>query len=126
MKRCELCKRRARLQCDADGASLCWDCDSKVHSANFLVARHSRNLLCCVCGSLLMWSADGAEVTPIVSVCEQCADGGESSDGAEEEPEEESVVEENQVVPLSPTECCSSRRDVDPEVSRKRCKMENV
>ncbi|KAM0059041.1 putative transcription factor interactor and regulator Znf-B family [Helianthus debilis subsp. tardiflorus] len=46
MKTCELCKSAAKIYCDSDQASLCWTCDNKVHSANFLVARHSRTLLC--------------------------------------------------------------------------------
>ncbi|KAE8723429.1 hypothetical protein F3Y22_tig00012385pilonHSYRG00009 [Hibiscus syriacus] len=46
---CELCKEEASVYCSADSAFLCWNCDFKVHSANFLVARHVRRLLCKKC-----------------------------------------------------------------------------
>ncbi|GMP67026.1 hypothetical protein CsSME_00027152 [Camellia sinensis var. sinensis] len=89
MKRCELCKLTARMFCDSDQANLCWDCDAKVHSANFLVARHSRSLLCHVCQSPTPWNASGAKLGPTVSVCEACVGGCE---GVKESraPEEES------------------------------------
>ncbi|KAG6754768.1 hypothetical protein POTOM_040562 [Populus tomentosa] len=45
MKRCELCDSLAKVYCESDQANLCWDCDANVHSANFLVAKHSRSLL---------------------------------------------------------------------------------
>ncbi|EPS65041.1 hypothetical protein M569_09739, partial [Genlisea aurea] len=108
MKRCDLCKRKARLQCEADQASLCWDCDSKVHAANFLVARHSRSLLCRVCGSLLSWSAAGSRVLPIASSCEECAGG--SSDGDEEAENEVSLTSSS---PPAADSCSSSD---NPEV----------
>uniref|UniRef100_A0A5B6ZN86 B box-type domain-containing protein n=1 Tax=Davidia involucrata TaxID=16924 RepID=A0A5B6ZN86_DAVIN len=77
MKSCELCNFAARMYCESDQASLCWDCDAKVHSANFLVARHSRSLLCHACQSPTAWTASGAKLGPTVSVCESCADGCE-------------------------------------------------
>lgn len=89
MKRCELCKNPARAYCESDQASLCWDCDAKVHGANFLVARHSRTLLCDACQSPTPWKASGAELGNTVSVCRNCDGGmnfisgedGEESDG---------------------------------------------
>ncbi|XP_059662580.1 zinc finger protein CONSTANS-LIKE 4-like [Cornus florida] len=74
MKGCELCRFPARMYCDADGASLCWGCDEKVHSANFLVAKHSRNLVCHVCQSPTPWKASGPKLTPTttLSVCHTC------------------------------------------------------
>ncbi|KAL4308815.1 hypothetical protein GQ457_01G024600 [Hibiscus cannabinus] len=48
---CELCKEEASLYCSADSAFLCWNCDRKVHHANFLVARHVRRILCSKCKS---------------------------------------------------------------------------
>ncbi|KAE7995525.1 hypothetical protein FH972_000309 [Carpinus fangiana] len=36
MKKCELCDSPAKMYCESDQASLCWDCDSQVHGANFL------------------------------------------------------------------------------------------
>ncbi|KAJ4980897.1 hypothetical protein NE237_031734 [Protea cynaroides] len=73
MKECELCNHPARMYCESDQASLCWDCDAKVHSANFLVARHSRSLLCDVCQSPTPWNASGSKLGPTVAVCERCA-----------------------------------------------------
>lgn len=69
---CELCGKAARMYCDSDEARLCWDCDEKVHSANFLVAKHSRNLLCLVCQSPTPWKASGTKLGPTISVCERC------------------------------------------------------
>ncbi|KAL0311216.1 UNVERIFIED_CONTAM: hypothetical protein Sangu_2416300 [Sesamum angustifolium] len=135
MKRCELCKARARMHCESDQASLCWDCDAKVHSANFLVARHSRNLLCHVCQSPTPWSAAGPKLGPTVSVCEQCVyrRGDESGEEEEEMGERQEVVEENQVVPWSPpptVESSSSGEESvsggEVAVSRKRRRIENV
>ncbi|KAK3018672.1 hypothetical protein RJ639_002814 [Escallonia herrerae] len=108
MKRCELCKSPARIYCESDAASLCWGCDGKVHSANFLVARHARTLLCHVCQAPTAWSAAGQKLGRTVSVCERCVsvrggikngvadvesqggnDGGIDSDGDYEEEEDE-------------------------------------
>ncbi|KAL0306969.1 UNVERIFIED_CONTAM: hypothetical protein Sradi_6114200 [Sesamum radiatum] len=112
MRACELCKGVARMHCESDQASLCWDCDAKVHSANFLVARHSRNLLCHVCQSPTRWSASGSKLGPTVSVCQRCVNGRRHDEPGEEDEEEapeeeeadEEELEENQVVPWpSPT-----------------------
>ncbi|XP_057796586.1 zinc finger protein CONSTANS-LIKE 2-like [Salvia miltiorrhiza] len=135
MRRCELCKAKARMYCASDRASLCWDCDAAVHSANFLVARHSRNLLCDVCQSPTPWSASGGKLGPTVSVCEQCAgqEMCEDSGGGESESEEEELAEEeeNQVVPWSPpppAESYSSDDEAvdgqDVVVSRKLLRIE--
>ncbi|KAF9666854.1 hypothetical protein SADUNF_Sadunf16G0272100 [Salix dunnii] len=72
MEGCELCGRSARMFCESDQASLCWDCDEKVHSANFLVAKHCRTLLCQVCQSPTPWKSSGSKLPPTVSVCESC------------------------------------------------------
>ncbi|KAL9244432.1 hypothetical protein vseg_018208 [Gypsophila vaccaria] len=76
MKSCELCGSPARIYCDSDRASLCWTCDFKVHGANFLVARHSRNLLCKSCQSPTPWSATGPKLGPTVSLCVSCSSAG--------------------------------------------------
>lgn len=83
MKSCELCKLAARTYCESDQASLCWDCDAKVHGANFLVARHVRCLLCHTCQSLTPWRAAGANLGQTVSVCDCCVNRGvrEESEG---------------------------------------------
>ena len=84
-KSCELCKQTARIHCESDQASLCWDCDGKVHSANFLVARHSRNLLCRVCQSPTPWAAAGSRLEATYSACRRCATGaGGDCEAAEE------------------------------------------
>lgn len=134
MKNCELCKcSAARIYCESDQASLCWTCDAKVHSANFLVARHSRTLLCQSCKSHTPWSASGEKLGRTVSLCDRCirrsskeidgegerreeSQGGNDddfesgsddySDDEEEEEEDDNQSEEdgdNQVVPLSLT-----------------------
>jgi len=82
MKNCELCKVPARTFCESDQASLCWDCDAKVHGANFLVARHTRTLLCHTCQSPTPWKASGAALGNTVSLCERCA-GGTAEQGQE-------------------------------------------
>ncbi|XP_047307321.1 B-box zinc finger protein 32-like [Impatiens glandulifera] len=108
MKTCELCSRPARLHCEADGAWLCSHCDEKVHSANFLVGKHSRALLCRVCQSKTPWTASGSRIGAAICVCVGCASNqvagrGEGvaaaaiSQGYSEEKEGE-----NQVVPWSP------------------------
>ncbi|KAE8685639.1 hypothetical protein F3Y22_tig00111095pilonHSYRG00382 [Hibiscus syriacus] len=52
---CELCKEEASVYCWADSAFLCWNCDHKVHHANFLVARHVRCILCSKCKSVFQF-----------------------------------------------------------------------
>lgn len=72
MKSCELCVSSAKIYCESDQASLCWDCDAKVHCANFLVTKHSRTLLCHLCQSFTPWTATGPKLSPTVSVCQNC------------------------------------------------------
>ncbi|CAL9112674.1 unnamed protein product [Musa acuminata var. zebrina] len=125
VKQCELCDRPARMHCESDQASLCWECDAKVHGANFLVARHSRCLLCQSCQSPTPWRAEGARPGYAASTCERCAAGcatdgrkdggadggpggvgvaaedegeagGEEADEEAEEPEDDGVDEEGE------------------------------
>ncbi|XP_057450480.1 B-box zinc finger protein 32-like [Lotus japonicus] len=70
---CSLCEKRAAILCDSDQAKLCWGCDARVHSANFLVAKHSRVLLCSLCNSLTPWNASGPKLTPTLSFCHSCS-----------------------------------------------------
>ncbi|KAJ7948574.1 Zinc finger, B-box [Quillaja saponaria] len=126
---CELCGKRARMYCESDQAKLCWDCDEKVHGANFLVEKHSRSLLCHVCQSPTPWNASGPKLTPTVSICEDCVanhsikceqedidDDGDSSssgdngdsyyqddDDHDDDVKEEEEEGEHQVVPWSST-----------------------
>ncbi|KAK1422886.1 hypothetical protein QVD17_18175 [Tagetes erecta] len=100
IKSCELCKSPAHVYCDSDQASLCWTCDSKVHSANFLVARHSRSLLCRVCRSPTPWTASGEKLGPsTVSVCEKCVVDGvfndEESEGRNDDDVDEDEVDDD-------------------------------
>lgn len=80
------------MYCDSDQASLCWDCDLKVHGANFLVARHSRTLLCQVCQTPTPWSAAGANLGPTLSICRNCS--GEDSRGLPAQERESCVAGE--------------------------------
>lgn len=119
-RKCALCEGKARMYCESDDAMLCWDCDARVHGANFLVARHTRALLCRSCRAPTTWKASGPRLTPTVSLCSHCCFGGdgggnhsliegdtqpsedeeddeeEVENGNEEEEEEEG---DNQVVP---------------------------
>lgn len=70
---CELCTKPARMYCDSDQARLCWECDERVHCANFLVAKHFRSLLCHVCQSPTPWKASGPKLGPTISVCDACS-----------------------------------------------------
>ncbi|KAB2604788.1 zinc finger protein CONSTANS-LIKE 15-like [Pyrus ussuriensis x Pyrus communis] len=131
MRDCQLYGVRARVHCEPDQARLCWDCDGKVHRANFLVAKHPRSLLCRGCQSPTPWTGSGPKVTPTVSVCQICVERpgsnfegraevqeseaeSEGVDGEEEEDDgddcDESDEDENQVVPLS----CCSYSEADP------------
>lgn len=116
---CELCEKRAMIDCDSDQAKLCWDCDRKVHSANFLVAKHTRVLLCRLCNSPTPWKASGPTLPPTLSLCHSCHlanrdsvdddddDGEYSSDtDSDHTYEDDDGVDddddgENQVVPMS-------------------------
>ncbi|CAI0431173.1 unnamed protein product [Linum tenue] len=117
MKKCELCDSPARMYCESDQASLCWDCDGKVHGANFLVAKHTRTLLCHECQSPTPWTGSGSRLAPTISLCEGCAATNDSTssrndeneDGDDDDDDEDDGGGgdgddgENQVVPWSTT-----------------------
>ncbi|GJP36767.1 hypothetical protein CLOM_g21240 [Closterium sp. NIES-68] len=74
---CELCSQPAALRCDADSAFLCASCDAAVHSANFIVLRHARHLLCALCSAPTSWEAPApfhhlAGASPSQVVCDSC------------------------------------------------------
>ncbi|KAL2633843.1 hypothetical protein R1flu_005322 [Riccia fluitans] len=71
-KRCELCGDRATVYCPADDANVCWSCDAKVHSANFLVARHSRSVLCSKCCQPTDCRTSGSHPSPLSRLCAGC------------------------------------------------------
>ncbi|KAI3703858.1 hypothetical protein L1987_74054 [Smallanthus sonchifolius] len=125
MKRCDLCSHIARVSCQSDNASLCYLCDQTVHSANFLVAKHCRTLLCHKCQSLTPWTASGLHLGRTATVCVDCVneyssqwrenrigqenhgvqEDGETDDddtesGDESENENDDADAEIQVVPL--------------------------
>lgn len=143
MKKCELCKVPARTFCDSDQASLCWDCDAKVHGANFLVARHTRTLLCHSCHSLTPWKASGAALGNTVSLCMGCAGGtrvhnddegedeseGGNDDDIDTQDDEDDEDGDNQVVPWSSTEAApppTSSSSSQESVSRYNHRDEDV
>ncbi|KAL3522141.1 hypothetical protein ACH5RR_014975 [Cinchona calisaya] len=100
MKKCELCNSTAKMYCDSDQASLCWDCDTRVHTANFLVAKHLRTLLCHSCQSLTPWTASGPKLGPTVSVCQACASRADanSRDGdRENHPDDDEDSEDDRI-----------------------------
>lgn len=107
MKKCELCKIQARTYCESDQASLCWDCDAKVHGANFLVARHSRTLLCHTCQSQTPWKASGAKLGHTFSVCETCVRGNHNNGEELEEDDDHDHGDESP----SPTMSSSSSNE---------------
>ncbi|GAV80762.1 zf-B_box domain-containing protein [Cephalotus follicularis] len=122
--KCELCKFPARAYCESDQASLCWHCDAKVHGANFLVARHSRSLLCQACQCPTPWRASGPKLGHTVSVCDTCAFGRRDESEGENYDDEEMYTDdddeccgENQLVPWSsltpPPPSSSSSEDND-------------
>ncbi|XP_031104661.1 B-box zinc finger protein 23-like [Ipomoea triloba] len=145
-RKCELCGDGARMYCDSDEASLCWSCDEKVHSANFLVAKHSRTLLCHACCSPTPWTASGAKLCRTVSVCPACLDqinhaqlrrdegesnremgsdvhqdfidsGSDYDSGYSSDEYEEEEGDENQVVPWSASSSPSSSPPPGPSSS---------
>ncbi|CAN1164860.1 B-box domain protein 31 [Linum perenne] len=69
---CELCDSPAKIYCESNQASLCWDCDAKVHNANFLVEKHLRILLSRLCQSPTPWTGSGSQLASTLSVCETC------------------------------------------------------
>ncbi|XP_022721076.1 putative zinc finger protein CONSTANS-LIKE 11 isoform X2 [Durio zibethinus] len=130
MKKCELCNSLAKVYCESDQANLCWDCDSRVHGANFLVAKHLRTLLCRLCQSPTPWNGSGPKLGPTLSVCDSCVnrnacreeinneeetrddnnedDLGGEDDSSEDDDDDSGGDEENRVVPWSSTPPVSS------------------
>lgn len=81
MKRCELCDCLAKLYCESYEANHCWQCDTYVHSANLLAAKHSRTLLCHVCQSHTPWIGTGPLLGATLSVCNSCINNSSCTDG---------------------------------------------
>ncbi|KAK8579187.1 hypothetical protein V6N13_142404 [Hibiscus sabdariffa] len=132
MKKCELCGQLARLQCESDEANLCWDCDFKVHGANFLVANHTRTLLCHACQNPTPWLASGRNLGPALTVCDSCVANSncEPQVTAEEEDDEAAEEEEiedaeNQVVPWSASAESSFSLSMSKPVASLECSSED-
>lgn len=127
-ERCTLCKLPAKVYCESDKASLCWDCDAIVHGANFLVERHARSLLCGSCSRPTPWMATGSHLGQAVSPCDQCLGrklGGINSEEVSDVSKKSDG--ENQVVPwgliMTPpppltesfsSSCCNELDDSSP------------
>ncbi|KAJ6690735.1 hypothetical protein OIU85_006933 [Salix viminalis] len=77
---CELCQREACLYCDSDAAFLCFECDSDVHNANFVVARHLRRVICSACNSLTGSSFSGTTPSLHRVTCLSCSPENKESD----------------------------------------------
>lgn len=76
--RCALCSSGAHVCCHADEALLCCACDQMVHTANFLVSRHVRVLLCAACGGATrfhMWGPGLLSQRPLCETCQGRAGG---------------------------------------------------
>ncbi|XP_031097004.1 B-box zinc finger protein 32-like [Ipomoea triloba] len=73
VRSCELCNGEVAVCYPSDFAFLCWSCDTKVHDANFLVARHIRNIICLKCKSFTGHRVSGFGVAPIASHCGSCS-----------------------------------------------------
>ncbi|XAR74049.1 hypothetical protein NMG60_11008211 [Bertholletia excelsa] len=70
---CELCSDKAILYCPSDSAFLCWNCDAKVHRANFLVARHVRFTVCSKCIRFMEDRLAGVDFQPFRLICRSCS-----------------------------------------------------
>ncbi|RWW82729.1 hypothetical protein BHE74_00008801 [Ensete ventricosum] len=70
---CELCDGEAAVFCGPDAAFLCWACDASVHGANFLAARHVRQVACNACRSLdTARSISGSAPRRVSPLCATC------------------------------------------------------
>ncbi|KAJ6433162.1 hypothetical protein OIU84_020226 [Salix udensis] len=114
VKVCELCKREADVYCDSDAAYLCFDCDSNVHDANFLVARHLRRVICSGCGSSTGNSFSGATPSLSRATCLSCSPGDKELDSISYSFSSSST--------LSSDDCISSTETTRSENTRKGVK----
>ncbi|KAF6155638.1 hypothetical protein GIB67_034733 [Kingdonia uniflora] len=70
---CELCNGEASLYCISDSAFLCGKCDSRVHNANFLVARHVRRTICSMCNIFDGNLISGVGSQSLRPICRSCS-----------------------------------------------------
>lgn len=104
---CELCDATAALYCGADEAYICWSCDVKVHSANFLVARHTRMVLCKICCRPTTLRASGADPTPLSHLCVSCSSESECNKSLDPLEEGEEAVSVDMIPLRSPSAAAS-------------------
>ncbi|XP_021761916.1 B-box zinc finger protein 32-like [Chenopodium quinoa] len=127
-RNCELCSGQASLYCPSDNAFLCYTCDSKVHCANFLVARHVRSLICPNCRKTDGKRFSGAGVpSPSTLFCRDCSPPKISSGEAAD------VVDDDDDSLSSSSSCISSTGDAAEDAAEmtsssisKRAKMADV
>ncbi|KAF9612959.1 hypothetical protein IFM89_004662 [Coptis chinensis] len=75
---CELCNVEASLYCMSDSAFLCYNCDARVHEANFLVARHVRRTICSICKRFDGNHVSGVDFRHIQITCRSCVSDSDS------------------------------------------------
>ncbi|XP_023872994.1 B-box zinc finger protein 32 [Quercus suber] len=61
IRACERCSEDSSLYCASDSTFLCFRYVAKVHQANFLIARHVRQVLCFKCEAFSDYRISGAE-----------------------------------------------------------------
>ncbi|CAI7787234.1 unnamed protein product [Closterium sp. NIES-54] len=66
---CALCPAPATVHCPADSANLCASCDLAVHSANTIVHRHVRTVLCRCCAAPTTVQICGLPATAATPLC---------------------------------------------------------
>ncbi|KAK6915206.1 hypothetical protein RJ641_020323 [Dillenia turbinata] len=79
---CELCNGEAALYCSSDVAYLCCACDARVHGANFLVARHLRQVVCSKCKQINGAPISGAGFCDLRRLCSSCSPQSDEPDGS--------------------------------------------
>ncbi|XP_015895718.1 B-box zinc finger protein 32 [Ziziphus jujuba] len=115
---CELCSREAFLYCASDSAFLCFDCDVRVHGANFLVARHIRQSICSKCKDLSENLVTGGDVVfrHLLPVCRACS-AGEVSDSS-------MSSESSACISTTESFICSAKKVGGFDRRRRRSKLE--
>lgn len=109
VRHCELCKSEAAVFCSADDAFLCWTCDSQVHEANFLVARHVRQFVCSICNNLTGPLFPGVGFKPFRPTCSSCPSISAADDL--------DSLSDSSVCISSTKECCGGSQGFDSSSS---------
>ncbi|XP_010273594.1 PREDICTED: B-box zinc finger protein 32-like [Nelumbo nucifera] len=105
---CELCSGEASLYCSSDSAFLCWNCDARVHEANFLVARHVRRTVCIKCKGFDGKRVSGVGFRPVQSVCRSC-----SPETGDEDPEYSSSSSSSACISSSESRAVAPPKKID-------------